>query len=288
MSGIGHYFARRYLAKMNARHVTQYPQVASFAFDLITQFIHLDGRYERDELQFLADRVFPALPPGGICLDIGANIGNHSLAFAPHFARVIALEPHPRTFRLLELNAELAPNVTPLNLGASDAAGVVKVALDPLNYAASSIGRATPAGAVEVEFRLERLDEMAEIGPEARVTFVKIDVEGHEAAALTGAEATIRRNRPLVVLEVLPNDVADGTSAAVEVLRGYGYRHFYELREAGWLGRLPRNAKKAARSLLTILTGRRPSKAGTLTEVTRLEKRSYLMLLCSMEPLALP
>lgn len=286
MSGIGHYFARRYLAKMNARHVRQYPQVASFAFDLITQFIHLDGRYERDELQFLADRVFPTLPPGGICLDIGANIGNHSLAFAPHFARVIALEPHPRTFRLLELNAELAPNVTALNLGASDAAGVVKVALDPLNHAASSIGKAAAAGAVEVEFHLDRLDDMPGIG-DGRVTFVKIDVEGHEAAALTGAEATIRRNRPLVVLEVLPDDVADDSSAAVEVLRSYGYRHFYELREAGWLGRLPRNAKKAARSLLTILTGRRPSKAGTLAEVTRLEKRSYLMLLCSIEPLAL-
>lgn len=286
MSGIGHYFARRYLAKMNARHVRQYPQVASFAFDLITQFIHLDGRYERDELQFLADRVFPALPPGGVCLDIGANIGNHSLAFAPHFARVIALEPHPRTFRLLELNAELAPNVTALNLGASDAAGVVKVALDPLNYAASSIGKAAAAGAVEVEFRLDRLDDMAGIG-DSRVTLVKIDVEGHEAAALTGAEATIRRNRPLVVLEVLPDDVANGTSAAVEVLRSYGYRHFYELREAGWLGRLPRNVKKAARSLLTILTGQRPSKAGALAEVTRLEKRSYLMLLCSIEPLAL-
>lgn len=287
MSGIGHYFARRYLANMNARHVRQYPQVASFAFDLITQFIHLDGRYERDELQFLADRIFPVLPPGGICLDIGANIGNHSLAFAPHFARVIALEPHPRTFRLLALNAELAPNVTPVNLGASDAAGIVKVALDPLNHAASSIGRTGPAGAVEVEFRLDRLDDMAEIGADHQVTFVKIDVEGHESAALKGAEATIRRHRPLVVLEVLRDDVADGSSAAVEVLRGYGYRHFFELREAGWLGRLPRNAKKVARSLLTILTGRRPSKAGALAQVTRLEKRSYLMLLCSVEPLVL-
>jgi hypothetical protein len=161
------------------------------------------------------------------------------------------------------------------------------VALDPLNYAASSIGKAAPAGAIEVEFRLERLDDMTEIGPDASVTFIKIDVEGHEAAALTGAEAMIRRNRPLVVLEVLPNDVADGTSAAVEVLRSYGYRHFYELREAGWLGRLPRNPKKAARSLLTLLTGRRPSKAEALAKVMRLEQRSYLMLLCSMEPVAL-
>ena len=36
MSEIGHYFTRRYLARMNTRHVARYPQVASFAFDLIT------------------------------------------------------------------------------------------------------------------------------------------------------------------------------------------------------------------------------------------------------------
>ena len=119
------------------------------------------------------------------------------------------------------------------------------------------------------------------------IAAMKIDVEGHEAAALAGAEATIRRNRPLIVIEVLPNEVSDGSSAAVEVLRSFGYRHFHELREAGWLGRLPRNAKKAVRTLLTLLTGRRPSKAEALAEVSRLEKRSYPMLLCSMEPLAL-
>ncbi|MCC6517733.1 MAG: FkbM family methyltransferase [Tabrizicola sp.] len=285
MSGIGHYFARRYLARMNARHVTHYPQMASFAFDLITQFIHLDGQYERDELKYLADHVFPTLPSGGVCVDIGANIGNHSLAFAPHFIRVIALEPHPRTFRLLDLNAELAPNVTPLNIGASTEAAVVTVAQDPLNFAATSIGKVGAAGAIEVQFRLVRLDDIEHVRGAPLITFIKIDVEGHEKSALIGAEATIRKHQPLIVLEVLPDDIEDGTSAAVEVLKSFGYQHFYELREAGWLGRLPRNAKKAARSLLTIVTGKRPSKAGALVAVSRLEKRSYLMLLCSTRPI---
>ena len=119
MNGIGRYFARHYLARMNAQHVRRYPQDVGFTFDLITQGIHLDGRFDRDYLQFLPDRIFPQLLPGGICLDIGTNIGNHSLAFAPHFTHVFAFEPHPRTFRLLELNAE--------------AAGVVQTAHYPLN-----------------------------------------------------------------------------------------------------------------------------------------------------------
>jgi FkbM family methyltransferase len=287
MNGIGRYFARHYLARMNAQHVRRYPQVVGFAFDLITQDIHLDGRFDRDYLQFLADRIFPQLLPGGICLDIGANIGNHSLAFAPHFTHVFAFEPHPRTFRLLELNAELASNVTALNFGASDTAGVVQAAHDPLNYAASSIGKASNAGAIHVEFLLKRVDTVDEISLDAPVTFIKIDVEGHEAAALAGAEETIRSNHPLIVLEVLPNEIHAGTSMAVEVLRSYGYQYFYELCEAGWLSRLPRNVKKAARSLLTILTARRPSKAGALVKLDRLEKRSYPMLLCSIKPVEL-
>ncbi len=286
MNGISYFLARRYLVRMNAQHVKTYPQVASFAFDLITQFIHLDGQYERDELGFLALHVFPTLPKAGTCVDIGANIGNHSLAFAPHFARVIALEPHPRTFRLLELNVELATNVTPLNVGASTESAVITVSQDPLNYAATSIGKAGAAGAVKVQFRLVRLDDIAEIAAAESIPFIKIDVEGHEKEALSGGEVTIRKHKPLIVLEVLPADIEDGTSAAVELLKSFGYQYFYELREAGWLGRLPRNAKKVARSLMILVTGRRPSKAGALVEVTRLEKRSYLMLLCSTEPLA--
>lgn len=287
MSGVGYFIARSYFARMNRRHIAEFPQVAGFAFDLIMQSINLNGRYEPDELRFLARRVFPTLPPGGICVDIGANIGNHSLAFAPHFARVIALEPHPRTFQLLSLNAELAPNVTALNVGASNAAGTVRVAQNPLNHGATSISHASTQDALGVEFTLARLDEMPEIGVTAPVTFIKVDVEGHEAAALAGAEMTIRRNLPLIVLEALPEDISNGSSASVDLLRSFGYRHFYAFREAGWLGRLPRACKKVTRVLMTLAVGRMPSRAEELTEVTRLENQRYPMLLCSTKPLSL-
>jgi len=286
MGVIGHYIARRYLSRMNAVHLRSYPQLAAFSFDLITLYIHLDGRYERDELQFLADRVFPALPPGGDCLDVGANIGNHAVTFAPHFRRVIAFEPHPRTFRLLELNAELAGNIVPLNLGASSGAGTITVAQDRRNIAATSIKRQGGPGSDSVSFRLERIDDIAEVAQSPAISFMKFDVEGHERQALEGAAETIRRHRPLIVLEVLPDEVESGTTESVEFLRMLGYRHFYELTGAGWLGRLPRRLLKPARTLVSVLTGRRPSKAENLTEVTTLEKRSYLMLLCAPETFA--
>lgn len=285
MSGIGYHIARRYLARANARHVGRHPQLACYSFDLITQFIHLDGRYENDELQFLEQHIFPQLDPGGLCLDIGANIGNHAVAFAPHFARVLAFEPNPRTFRLLEVNAGLAPNITALPLGASSRPGRVAVSLDPLNIAAAAIGRTGGADQDQAHFDLVRLDDLPELADGGVVSFVKIDVEGHERPALEGAAETLRRHRPLIAMEVLAQDVRDGSTDAVEFLRRLGYDHFYELHEGGWLGRLPRKRKRAARTLLTILTGRRPSKAKALARVGRLEPRSYLMLLCATGPL---
>ncbi|MFZ1469621.1 MAG: FkbM family methyltransferase [Paracoccaceae bacterium] len=283
---IAHHITRRHLTRLNQQHLGQFPQVACFSFDLITHFIHMDGRYEKDELDYLARHVFPQLPAGGICLDVGANIGNHSLTFAPHFARVIGFEPHPRTFRLLQLNAELAPNVTALNLGASSAPGVISVGQDPQNMAATGIGRDGVASMARVDFQLVRIDDLAEVQEAGPVTFMKVDVEGHEAQALEGASDTIRRHAPLIALEVLRDDVENGETAALRVLRGLGYTHFYELREKGRLGRLSRRPKRLARTLLTLFTGRRPSKAGTLARVERLEDRAYLMLLCATQPIA--
>lgn len=283
---IAHHITRRHLTRLNKEHLGQFPQVASFSFDLITHFIHMDGRYEKDELDFLARVIFGQLPKAGVCLDLGANIGNHSLAFSPHFSRVIAFEPHPRTFRLLQMNAELAPNVTALNLGASSAKGVISVGQDPQNLAATGLGRDGVASMARVDFQLVRIDDLADVQQAGPVTFMKIDVEGHEAQALEGASDTIRRHTPLIAIEVLRNDVENGETAALRVLQGLGYSHFYELREKGWLGRLGRRPKRLARTLLTLFTGQRPSKAGTLARVRQLENRSYLMLLCATKPIA--
>jgi FkbM family methyltransferase len=283
MSLLGHYITRRYLARANARHLAEFPQLACFAFDLITDFIHLDGQYERDELTFLSRKVFPKIAPGAACLDVGANIGNHALHFAKAFERVVAFEPHPRNFRLLSFNAELAPNVTPLNLGASSAPGRVDVEEGRLNLAASGIGRA--GGGASVAFELARIDDVPEVQALDRIAFMKFDVEGHERQALEGARETILKHKPLIVLEVLPTEIENGSSASIEFLRGLGYAHFYEPVAAGLLGRLPKTLRKAGRALAGLVTGRRPSKAERLAPVGRLEQRSYLMLLCAATPL---
>ena len=61
---IAHHITRRHLTRLNKEHLGHFPQVASLSFDLITHFIHMDGRYEKDELDFLARAIFAQRPEG--------------------------------------------------------------------------------------------------------------------------------------------------------------------------------------------------------------------------------
>ena len=281
MSKISRYITSRYLTSANATHLKRYPQLVGYTFDAITCSIHLDGRFEKDELRLLENMVFPKLESNTICLDIGANIGNHSLAFSPFFEYIIALEPHPVSFKLLQINSELVENVRAIHIGASDKTGSVKVATNKLNHGATSIGKTITPNTAQLEFNVAPVDELDSINLGLPISFIKIDVEGHEPEVLRGAEKVIRAYHPVVAMEVLPKDVVNGTSEAIEILKGFGYNNFYNMQERGWLGRLPRRPKKLIRLLLTLFTGTRPPKADVLVRVEQLERRSYPMLICT-------
>ena len=61
MSKISRYITSRYLTSANATHLKRYPQLVGYTFDAITCSIHLDGRFEKDELRLLEKMVFPKL-----------------------------------------------------------------------------------------------------------------------------------------------------------------------------------------------------------------------------------
>ena len=284
MGAISRHIARRYLSRVSREHIQEFPQLACFSFDLITNIIMLEGQYERDQLEFLASRVFPNLPEGGACVDVGANIGNHSVFFARHFKQVISLEPHPRNFELLSINAGLADNIVPLKIGASNAPNVLEIKEDLMNLAASSLHHTAGRTGNSVEIRVERIDDMAEVQEAEGISFMKFDIEGHEALAIEGAKETIKRHRPIIMLEILKDEIAQGTSASIDALKELGYSHFHEPVEAGWLGKLPRRRKKFARAIWELFTGRPLSKAERVVRVDQLENRNYLLVLCAADP----
>jgi FkbM family methyltransferase len=182
------------------------------------------------------------------CIDIGANIGNHSLHFADFYEQVYAFEPYPKTYKLLEINAQLVRNLKTFNLGLSCSRASVCFDVNPRNFGGSSIqmdnSNINSVGD-RVVIEVDRLDSIPEI-KSVKIGLVKIDVEGHELQVLEGALQTIAKNRPVILFEQHPKDFLNGTSNVIQILKTLGYETFATIQRFPTVGgprifRLPMN-----------------------------------------------
>ncbi len=145
-----------------------------------------EGRwYESEMLGYIR-----SLGVHGNYVDIGANIGNHSVYFATNTVaeRVFSFEPikQPRHTlnRFIELN-NLWTKITPIPYACSDHNGEVSVV--------ESVDRA-PTG----NFQCRKLDDVINVP----VALIKIDIEGAEVLALRGATKILSRDRPVMFIEI--------------------------------------------------------------------------------------
>jgi FkbM family methyltransferase len=170
--------------------------------------------------------------PDWVCLDIGANIGAHTLSMAALACegRVVAFEADAVNFAVLSRNADaLAPPRGTIELvhvalwdrpgtlilgGADELAGCSFVAEDGADAAAVErrLRRVVDPDAIkrtDIHARVSEvpalpLDAWAKDNPLARLDLIKLDVRGAEVRVLHGAEATLRRYRPVLVVEYNP------------------------------------------------------------------------------------
>lgn len=147
-------------------------------------------------------------------VDIGGHVGLWSRVMAMDFANVTAFEPVKAHRECFELNAPDVP-VLPYALGAK--AGTVWIATP-----AGNTGNAHISEAGE-ECKVLTLDSVA-LDP---IDFLKVDVEGFEYDVLVGGEQTIRRDRPVIVVEQKPGHAqryGRGQWDAVGLLLSWGMR----------------------------------------------------------------
>lgn len=165
---------------------------------------------------------------GGWFIDVGANIGYYSLYMAPLVRRVIAVEPDRRNWPALERNAARATNVTVVRAAASARAGTGFL----------WTGGNSAIGHLAADGQPTDITTVDLLAAGDTVTGIKIDVEGHDFDVLRGAEATLRRDHPLVLTEFTASE--GNRPAALFALidrlgyRAYGYvdatgRHFMRL-----------------------------------------------------------
>jgi len=167
-----------------------------------------------------------------VALDIGANVGLWSRDLVKSFGRVIAFEPVGIFRECLERNvAGDNFEVRPIALGDQDTMGTMIITED--NSGHSHLDPATMGtGNVQV-VRLDNLNFH-------NISYIKIDCEGYEYRILQGAEQTIRRCRPVMVIEQKPHDAYSkqyGQFAAIELLESWGMVKLDQVRDdwiMGW------------------------------------------------------
>lgn len=153
--------------------------------------------YEAEELALLRTHV----APGATFIDIGANVGNHTLYAAMFLdaARVIPVEPNPLALRLLLINVmmngvEDRVERRGLGLGLADR--------DEVGFGMETRTKnlgAAKMQAGEGDLRVTTGDAL--LSGETP-DFIKIDIEGMEMLALRGLSDTIARARPKMLIEV--------------------------------------------------------------------------------------
>lgn len=207
-----------YLAIKQCRH-------GLFAYNLNDAFIGrcMDayGEWSESELSLL----FQVLKPGDFVLDVGANIGTHTVAFAKKVGgsgAVVAFEPQRLNFQLLCTNVTLNTlvNVRCVNAAVSDSKGELRMPmLDPTST--NNFGGLPAEGHDYGEVvEMMRIDDLKL----PRCSLIKVDVEGSEAKVLAGARQTIKAHRPVLFVE---NNKAENSPAILRELDGLGYASWW-------------------------------------------------------------
>jgi FkbM family methyltransferase len=186
--------------------------------------IYFTGTWEPETVE-TARRL---LPPGGVAVDVGANIGFVTLVMAGIVGpagRVIAFEPADWTFARLQANLALnaTPQVTVVQAGLSDTEEVCPPADIPVGYRLD--GRVVTR---RQSIRLATLDGYLAQDPVDRLDFIKCDTDGFETRVVQGALETLRRFRPAIDLELYQGTPADSPEVALRLLNllaslGYGF-----------------------------------------------------------------
>lgn len=191
------------------------------------------GEYEPLESAALAR----AAEDARVICDIGANIGYYSVTWARRLAaggQVHSFEPVPTTYARLRRNIELNTlndRITANNRGLGEVPGTLKMYIPKFSGsgAASLMNLHQDEDTMEVDVRIDTLDNYFATNGINSFDLAKIDVEGAELMAVRGGARSIQTYKPLLFLELLrkwskpfgyhPNDL-------ISLLASWGYECF--------------------------------------------------------------
>ncbi len=176
------------------------------------------GFYEANLLQRLSDMAI--VPAEGVIVDVGANIGNHTVFFG-HFLeprRLYCFEPQQVAFSTLTRNIEL--NLEHCDVRARQAMLGAETGMGGISrYQNWNQGGAEFEAAEDGRTEMLRLDEAVDPADIPDIALIKIDVERAQTEVLRGATGVLTEARPALWIEIFDEEREETDN----LLKEFGY-----------------------------------------------------------------
>jgi len=201
-------------AKLPTTDIFEVPNLGTFYLpyenDLIQKKLRKGGIWEAHNTP-----IFEAfIKPGKDVVDVGAYIGSHTIKYGQLAkpGKVYAFEPQDDIHQILSYNIELnglGDTVTAYKMALGDRSCNTRMARPATKKSLESPEKFGNRGASPVVGCLDDSDEAFSFEMRTldsfeldNVGFIKIDVEGAQLMVLKGAEETIKRNKPIMLIEI--------------------------------------------------------------------------------------
>ena len=192
---------------------------------------------DEKELQLLKEIIIP----GTDTIDVGVYRGVYSYEMAKYSKIVHAFEPNPVIFNDIKLNlSKIIKNINFYNYALSDHEknSILKVPIRNKDFDRSNyeeyfqMGKAT----IHDENKMEDIEtfevkskKLDSFSFSNKISFIKVDVEGHELAVIRGAENTIKKNKPILLVEIEERHSQKKVSETLDYINSLGYiSYFYK------------------------------------------------------------
>jgi FkbM family methyltransferase len=191
--------------------------------------LDLYGEFSPGEQEF-----FKVCSRGGAALDVGANLGAHTVFMARNFSHVYGFEPQEVLFRILAANLATYGNKTLYNAAVGNEEGIIHLPLMDYSivnnyggYGRDMIKKAEkPEEIPLVKTQLRMLDKIEALRKEEQIDLIKVDVEGMEKDVLEGAQYLIDKHKPILYVE---NDRPEKQKDLVRLIYNLGYTATWHL-----------------------------------------------------------